>query len=297
MLRKSCLILLVCFSNLTFAGEHPSKPWIEINYPQDAQKRWWNDDWWKDGQLPVPKNYQVSMEKVAYMDGDIEVEAYLFKPNKPGKYLPLVFQHGRRGLDDWTLPRVKRLAARGFIVLAPDMFSTYLEPPFPNKHNSAYDKHLAKAVDFILEMDDIIGAKTCVISHTRGGYMALKALVTHKKQEDKVACYVAYYPHWQDPNGSEVEQVYQYTEQLDELKVPTLVFVGEHEQYQRLRPILLGIKVLKNNGVDAQLIIYPGVGRGFDFRPEHIRGFADDLAAKDANMRTADFVRKHLLDK
>ncbi len=52
-----------------------------------------------------------------------------------------------------------------------------------------------------------------------------KALVTHKKQEDKVACYVAYYPHWQDPNGSEVEQVYQYTEQLDELKVPASIYL------------------------------------------------------------------------
>lgn len=63
---------------------------------------------------------------------------------------------------------------------------------------------------------------------------------------------------------------------------------------KKIRPIIEGIKVLKNKGVDAQLIVYPGVGRGFDFRPKHVRTFADDLATKDANQRTAWFIRQHL---
>jgi carboxymethylenebutenolidase len=51
--------------------------------------------------------------------------------------------------------------------------------------------------------------------------------------------------------------------------------------------------VYLNNGVPAELIVYPGVGRGFDFRMQS-RTFADDLATKDANQRTADFISKHL---
>ena len=58
---------------------------------------------------------------------------------------------------------------------------------------------------------------------------------------------------------------------------------------------MAGIEELQGRGVDAQLFIYPGVGRGFEFRPTHVRTFADDLAAKDANQRTADFVRQHLM--
>lgn len=293
-MRFISALLVLISTQWAMASIHPSKPWVEVNYPQDKDKLWWDDEWWKEGQLPVPQNYKVSMQEMSYMDGDVEVEAFLFKPTKPGKYLPILFQHGRRGLDSWTLPRVKRLAARGFVVLAPNMFGTYFQSSFPNKHTPVYDQHLAKGIDVLLERDDIIGNKACTVSHTRGGYMALKALVTHKKQEDQVACYVSYYPHWQDPDASEVEQVYQYASQINQLKVPTLVFVGEHEQYQRLRPILLGIKVLKGNEVDAQLIVYPSVGRGFDFRPEHVRTFADDLATKDANQRTAAFIRKHL---
>jgi carboxymethylenebutenolidase len=51
--------------------------------------------------------------------------------DKPGKYPAVLFQHGRRGLDDLVLPRIKRLAARGFIVLAPDVYGTYMQPPMP----------------------------------------------------------------------------------------------------------------------------------------------------------------------
>jgi carboxymethylenebutenolidase len=174
------------------------------------------------------------------------------------------------------------------------MFGTYMTSPFPIEHDTIYDQHVAKGIDVLLQRDDIVGNKACTVSHTRGGYMTLKALVTHNQQAEKVACYVSYYPHWQDPNAPEVKQIYQYAPQINELNLPTLIFVGEHDQYQRIRPILAGIDVLKGNGVDAELIIYPGVGRGFDFRPAHVRTFADDLATKDANQRTAAFVRQHL---
>ncbi len=293
----SLAIFSVVFSTWVLAAPHPSKPWIDIEYPQDKEKRWWDDAWWNEGQLPTPKNHKVSMESTTYIDGDVEVEAYIFKPTLPGKYPAILFQHGRRGLDSWTLPRVKRLAARGFVVLAPDMFGTYMIPSFPVEHRYIYDRHVAKGIDILLQRSDILGSKVCAVSHTRGGYMTLKALVTHNQQANKVACYVSYYPHWQDPNAPEVKQIYQYAPELNTLNVPTLVFVGEHDQYQRIRPIMAGIEELQGRGIDAQLFIYPGVGRGFEFRPTHVRTFADDLAAKDANQRTADFVRQHLMQK
>lgn len=81
-MKNLCLILLLTL-NVAFAGTHPSKPWVEINYPQDKDKLWWDSAWWEEGQLPVPQNHQVSMQEVTYMDGDIEVETFLFKPTKP----------------------------------------------------------------------------------------------------------------------------------------------------------------------------------------------------------------------
>jgi carboxymethylenebutenolidase len=136
--------------------------------------------------------------------------------------------------------------------------------------------------------------KACLYSHTRGGYYTLKVATTFRRQEGDIACYVSYYPHLQDPNAPEPLQVYGYAPEVDQLTLPVLVFIGAEEQYQRRRVIETSIQRLREKDRDARLIIYPGVGRGFDFRDDSIRTFADDLASKDAVQRAATFMRRHL---
>jgi len=119
--------------------------------------------------------------------------------------------------------------------------------------------------------------------------------VTKGRQDKDAACYVSYYPHMQDPNLPEPMQVYRYALEADDLKIPALIFIGENEQYQRRRPIEMAVQSLREKGRPVRLIIYPGVGRGFDFRPEHVRTFADDLASKDAMRRAAAFMRRYLV--
>lgn len=270
------------------------EPWVTTEYPQDKKKEWFDDDWWENGKLDTPKNYDVVMEQIEYSNGDADIPAYLFRPKKPGKYKPVLFQHGRRGLDDLTLLHPRRLAARGFIVLAPDVWSGRFIEKYPTSHDYAVESDVAKGIEVLLQQDNIDGNKACVVSHTRGGYMTLKALTKYKKQEKEVVCYVSYYPHWQDPNEPEPNQIYRYANEVNDLKVPVLIFFGEHDQYGRIRSTFEGIKALEEKGRNPKLIVYPGVGRGFDFRPPRVRTFADDLASKDAMRRTENFIRKHL---
>jgi carboxymethylenebutenolidase len=179
-------------------------------------------------------------------------------------------------------------------VVIPDLYGGRFIAPFPIGHDPALEEDAALAIDFALALPQARAqAKTCVVSHTRGGYYALKAMVT-KQRQAKTACYVSYYPHWQHPEAPEPMQVYQYAPEVDGLQVSVLVFLGEHEQYQRARQILAGIEALQKKQRDARVIVYPGVGRGFDFRPPEVRTFADDLAAQDAMRRSADFIRAHL---
>ena len=291
-MKKLFLLLTTLFFTQQALAMH--EPWVKTEYPQDIDKTWWDDEWWEKGKLDIPSNHEVSVQKVTYQSGDAEIPAYLFRPKKAGKYLPVLFQHGRRGLDDITILAPMRLAARGFVVLAPDVWDGRFLDRYPMGHDYTSDLDVARGIDALLQQPDIIGNKACTVAHTRGGYMTLKALVTHKKQVEKVSCYVAFYPHWQDPNEPEPMQVYQYAPEINDLEVPALLFFGEHEQYQRLRPIMEGVKTLQEKGRKPQLIVYPGVGRGFDFRPPNVRTFADDLATKDALRRTELFIRKHL---
>jgi len=275
-------ILLLALSSTSYAARE--YPW------------WWSDGWWEQGQLEVPSNHKIKTSWVNVEHGDNEIPVMIARPDDNKKYPAVLFQHGRRGLDELIQLHVKRLAARGFVVVAGDVYKGRLEDSYPIGHDYALEGDVNLLLTFLLSRDDISSKKACSYSHTRGGYYTLKMAVKFKRQEKDLACYVSYYPHMQDPNLPEPAQVYQYAVEANDMKIPTLIFIGEKEQYQRRRPIEASIKVMQENKVDARLIIYPGVGRGFDFRPDNVRTFADDLASKDAIQRATDFMNKHLKD-
>lgn len=269
-------------------------PWGTIRFPQDQARWWWDDAWWDCGALPAQSNHAVASRAAAYRSGDVEIPVEIHAPRGAGDFPVVVFFHGRRGIDPVTRLAPLRLAARGFTVVVPDLYSGRFISAYPIRHDPALEEDAALAIDFALALPEARRqAKTCVVSHTRGGYYALKALVTGKRQA-RSACYVSYYPHWQHPEAPEPMQVYQFAPEVEALQVPVLVFLGEHEQYQRARSILAGIEALQKKKRDARVIVYPGVGRGFDFRPPEVRSFADDLAAQDATRRSADFIRAHI---
>jgi carboxymethylenebutenolidase len=256
---------------------------------------WWDDAWWEQGQIPVPTNYPVETRWISYMSGDTEVPALVARPRGKGKYPAVLYMHGRRGLDDLIQMQVKRLAARGFVVLAPDVYKAHFIPPMPIEHDYKLEANVNHGVDALLKLPDVSTKKACLASQTRGGYYTLKVAVTFKRQEQDIACYVSWYPHMQDPNAPEPMQVYGYAIEADELKIPALIFIGEQEQYQRRRSIEEAVKNLELMKRPVRLIVYPGVGRGFDFRPPNVRTFADDLASKDALQRATSFIRQNLL--
>jgi len=261
-----------------------------------AEKFWWDEDWFDRGLLPVPVNHAVTERALSYTNPEdgTEVPAILYRPEAEGQYPGVLFVHGRRGLDPLVRRLAVRLAARGFVVLAPDVYEARFLEPFPLAHDPAAEGDMAAGVDALLAQPDVSGGKICLVSHTRGGFYALRVAVDRGRQSDAVACYVGFYPHLQDPNAPEPEQVYRYHPDVDGLEIPALIFIGEYEQYQRRRSIETAVSFMKRAGRDVRLIVYPGVGRGFDFRDPSVRTFADDLATKDSNQRTADFIRAHL---
>ncbi len=282
---RSVIIFLVLLNSSTAIFAAESRSW------------WWDNLWWNDGTLPAVKNYSLQSKKIEFISHGKKIPALLIQPKQKGNYYPVLFQHGRRGLDSIVEKHARRLAARGFIVLAADIYKGNFIDPYPIKHDYELEKDVNMALTTLLKQKNIKSKKACLYSHTRGGYYTLKVAVTYKRQLNDIGCYIAYYPHWQDPNAPEPLQVYSYAKEIDKLALPVLVFIGNKEQYHRRRVIESSIKTLKNNKIKARLIIYPGVGRGFDFRPENLRTFADDLASKDAIQRAANFIREHLSGK
>ena len=261
-----------------------------------SKKFWWDEDWYENGIIAWPKNFEIVERQVEYINksDDTEIPAILYRPKQSGKFPGVLFQHGRRGLDDLVQRLAKRIAARGFVVLAPDVYAARFIDPFPVEHLPETEIDVDAGIEYLLNLPDVSTRKICFYSHTRGGYYTLIVATKLKRQNDTVACYVSSYPHWQNPNAAEPMQVYRYAPEIEQLKIPALIFIGEYEQYQRRRTIEMAVTSLKQSGRKVRLIIYPGVGRGFDFRPDTVRTFADDLATKDAIQRAAKFINQHL---
>lgn len=285
------MIILAVLGTAVRAAEEPAAP-AAAGLPW-----WWDDAWWERGQLPVPENHPVATRWISYRSGDTEIPALLARPSDRRRYPAVLYMHGRRGLDELVQLQVTRLAARGFIVLAPDVYQAHLIPPMPIEHDYQLEEDVNRGLDALLRLPDVSTKSACLASHTRGGYMTLKVAVTFKRQEKDAACYVSWYPHMQDPNAPEAMQVYGYAHEADALAIPALIFIGDQEQYQRRRGIEEAVKNMEQLKRPVQLIVYPGVGRGFDFRPHTVRTFADDLAAKDSVERAAEFMRRQLLGK
>ncbi len=263
--------------------------------PVGGQSWWWDDDFWSRGQIAAPANHAVDTRWIDYAGASGSIPALVARPAGKGKYPAVLYIHGRRGLDDFIQLQVKRIAARGFVVLAPDIYRAHFIPPMPVEHDYALEADADKGIDALLALPDVSTRQACLASHTRGGYFALKLAVSFQRQDRDIACYVGWYPHMQDPNAPEALQVYSYAREADELRIPTLIFIGEEEQYQRRRGIETAVANMEKTGRPARLIVYPGVGRGFDFRPPNVRTFADDLASKDALQRAAVFIQNSLV--
>lgn len=279
------------------ADSGPSRP---LEAPIDprprSEKFWLTDDWFERGLLETPANHDVERHEISYSnphDGT-DVPAVLFKPKGGGQYPAVLFAHGRRGLDPLTERLPLGIAARGFVVLAPNAYAARFIAPMPVAHDTETELDMGAGVDALLARPEVSTTRACIVSHTRGGYISLKMAVTQGRQEDALACLVAYYPHWQHPAAPEADQVYRFAGEVDELTLPTLVLMGEFEQYQRRRSIESAVAAMKSAGQPVRLIIYPGVGRGFEFRSADVRTFADDLASKDAIQRAAAFMSEHL---
>lgn len=282
-MKKIILCLMTLLSPLVMAED-----------ALNPNNQWWDESWWEEGRLTIPVNHKVTIRNTSYTNGDVDIPALVIRPDDNKKYPGVLFQHGRRGLDDLVIRHAKRLAARGFVILAPDVFSARFIEKFPIEHDYALEEDVNKGVDHLLSLKDVSSDKTCLYSHTRGGYMTLKVAVTKGRQTKEVACYVSYYPHMQDPNAPEPMQVYRYAQEADDLVIPALIFIGDEEQYQRRRSIETAVKSMQAKNRPVELFIYPGVGRGFDFRPENVRTLADDMASKDAIQRATVFIKQHL---
>ena len=137
-----CALLFTLLS--TVAGTSIAATYAPAQNPVGEHAWWWQPQWWQEGQMAEPRNHPVEVRWSEYSNGDVDVPAMIARPKTPGRYPAVLFQHGRRGLDELLQRQVKRIAARGFVVLAPDVYAARFIEKLPIEHDYALEGDVSK---------------------------------------------------------------------------------------------------------------------------------------------------------
>ena len=213
-------------------------------------------------------------------------QGYLATP-EGGTGIPLVVIQEWWGLVPHIVEVADRLAAEGFVALAPDLYrgESTTEPDEAGKLMMALNleraaKDMGGAVSYLLDHDAVTSDSVGVVGFCMGGGLAL---VLACQEGDRVGACVPFYgvipwanaqPDW------------------SKLTAPVQGHFAENDGMFGPEAVAKLQTTLDDLGKSAELIVYEGVDHAFfnDTRPEVYNAEAADLAWH----RTLGFFRAHL---
>jgi Dienelactone hydrolase and related enzymes len=230
----------------------------------------------------------VQRIELASPDGTM-VPAEVAFPQGKGPFLPLLYVHARRGYEDVDQQHVTRLAAAGFIVVAPDWQSGRMLERWPVRHDPLTEIDVEAALDHLRAHPLSSKQPVGIIGKSRGPYYAIR--LASKRPKD-IGPIVSYYGHMQDPNAPEPDQIYRIAPELSLIQSPILMLVGEQDFEVRRINIGRAFYALWERGIPVEYQSYPLARRAFDFRRDQTA--EEKIATEHAHGRAVEWLKKHM---
>ncbi len=207
------------------------------------------------------------------------VNTYLASPEQGGPGILVL--HAWWGLKPFFKEWCDRLAAQGFMALAPDLREGQIATTIDeaqalmekSDHQFAGEVVLA-AKDYLLSLPSRQGEKIGVMGFSMGGYWSLMLAM---RDADKVAATVLYY----GSGGPD----------FTEIRSKIMGHFSEDDEWEPMKEVRSMEAGMKAAGVDVTIHFYPGVSHWFaeEDRPEY-----NPAAAGLAWERTIEFLKKNL---
>lgn len=138
----------------------------------------------------------VAVEKILLPSGKDKVTAFRFRPAGAGPFPALVVLHGDFGLTPWVKQQARRLAEKGYVALAVDLYrgerpkdieeAHILERALPEERVL---RDLQAAVDHLAGRPDVNKDRLGIIGWDMGGGYALLGAVHDRRLRTVVNCY------------------------------------------------------------------------------------------------------------
>jgi carboxymethylenebutenolidase len=214
-------------------------------------------------------------EAVAYPSGKETVHGVVCHPAEEGTFPAVVLVHGDFGLTDYVKDQAERLARRGYVVLAVDLYRGEAPADLMDAHIMSRlpdDQALADlraAVDYLAGRSDVRGDRVGILGWELGGGYALDAAQHDGRLHAVVTCYgrLTTDPNLLKPLGASVFGI----------------FAGKDEGISADTIAQFRAAMAKAGKRVAGIHVYPDCGNGFlDPAAPGATGPAADAARADA---------------
>ena len=230
-----------------------------------------------------------ALDKGSVRSGAYEVPIEVARPAGPGPHPPVLYIHAKRGFEDEDRAHMRDLAARGFLVLAPDWQAGSMIERWPDRHHPESEADVEAALVSLMARPDVCKGPVGVVGVSRGPYYAIR--LAAKRPQD-IAAIVSYYGHFQNPNAPEPQQLFGLAPEVALIRAPVLMLIGDGDF--ELRRIVNGraFYALWERGVPVELQMYPLARRAFDFRRD--ASPEEQTATRHARLRAQQWLSTHL---
>jgi carboxymethylenebutenolidase len=217
---------------------------------------------------------------ITYDSGGTNISAYLAKPKAGGKHAAVIVVHDTGGLSDDIKETAQKLAAEGFVALAPEFLSRVGGAKGPEDAVAAVRalspmdtvEDLQAAFAYLQKNPDVDSAKISVLGFGWGGWRSFMLAATTPSVY-RTVIYSGATPVPDQP--------------LADIHSPVLGNYGQYD-YQNAGNTIWTAKTMKEKGKKYTPYIYPKAMAGF-YNPKGRQYDAD--AAKTAWARTLEFLK------
>lgn len=209
-----------------------------------------------------------------------EYPAYIAAPAAEGNYSAVVLIHSFNGLEPGYQDMVNRMAADGFVVIAPQWQTYSRSPP-----DSEVEALIRNSVSYLEDRDDVDPEKLGLTGFCAGGRYTMLFLPQIEEFESGVAWYG--FPY----TGGTETQPDEPASKIDQLEDPILIIHGTRDQASNITDIYRYAGELDAADKYFELKVYQGEPHGFMIEEGEL---SESFVAQDAYEEMTDFFNRTL---
>jgi carboxymethylenebutenolidase len=208
-------------------------------------------------------------------------KAYTAAPTEEGSYPAVVLIHSFRGFEPGYQEMVDRMAAEGYVVIAP-FWQTYSQSP----SDAEVESLIRNTTAYLEKRGDVDSGKLGLTGFCAGGRYTMLFLPQIREFESGVAWYGFPYT-----GGSEI-QPDRPASLIDQLDAPMLIIHGTQDEISNVTDIYRYAGELDEANKYFELKVYQGEPHGFMITEEG--KLSGSFVAKDAYREMMDFFDRTL---